>query len=265
MPLTTSHPAAVILLRRLNLDLPAMVIGSMTPDFVYFIPGFLPLSDFSHTLIGILILGIPLGLSALSVFEYLIKLPALTLLPSDHQSRLSSVTGAYTFFPAKRFLLIALSVLTGEVTHVVWDSFTHLDGFVVMRVAALKTHLFLPGFPGIPVYLILQHGSTVVGMLLIAWWYIGWYRKTAPVQIPVVLVIPPRRKIEAIAVMTVTAAVIATVSAFSRTNIFQTTLSRLDFFRVGYIVLAASFVVELVLFGLARKVWPGFLAEEKSG
>jgi hypothetical protein len=72
MPLTTSHPAAVIALKRLNLDLSAMVIGSMTPDFVYFIPGCLPLSDYSHTISGILILGIPLGLAVLAIFQYLI-------------------------------------------------------------------------------------------------------------------------------------------------------------------------------------------------
>jgi hypothetical protein len=264
MPLTTSHPAAVIPLKRLNLDLSAMVIGSMTPDMVYFIPGCLPLSDYSHTLAGILILGIPLGLAALSVFQYLIKYPLLSLLPADHQSRLSRVTGPYTFFPAKRFLLIAASVLIGELTHVIWDSFTHLDGWVVMRVDILKAHLTIPVLTGVPVYLVLQHGSTVVGMLLMAWWYIGWYRKAVPARVPDGVVISARRKAVAIVVMIVIAGLIAIISAFHRANIFQSTLMRLDFFRVGYITLMASLVVEIILFGLWRRVRQGIPADKIS-
>jgi hypothetical protein len=263
MPLTTSHPAAVIPLKRLNLDLSALVIGSMTPDLVYFIPGCLPLSDYSHTLSGILILGIPLGLAALSIFQYLIKYPALALLPADHQSRLYRVTSPYTFFPAKRFLLIAASISTGELTHVIWDSFTHLDGWVVMRVAALKAHLTIPLLTGVPVYLVLQHGSTVVGMLLLVWWYISWYRKAVPARVLDGGVISARRKATIIAGMIVTAGLIATVAAFSRANIFQSTLMRLDFFRVGYITLMASLVVEIVLFGLWRRVRPGIPVDEK--
>ncbi|BCY17369.1 hypothetical protein hrd7_12180 [Leptolinea sp. HRD-7] len=253
MPLTTSHPAAVIALKRLNLDLSAMVIGSMTPDFVYFIPGCLPLSDYSHTISGILILGIPLGLAVLAIFQYLIKYPALTLIPSGHQERIYRVTGLYTFFPAKRFLMIAASILIGELTHVFWDSFTHLDGFVVMRVAALRAHLTFPVLTGVPVYLVLQHGSTVVGMLLLIWWYIGWYRRTVPTRVPPELMVASRQKTMILSVMAVLAAMISIISAFTRTNIFQSTLQRLDFFRVGYIVLVASFVVELVLYGIARQ------------
>lgn len=254
MPLTTSHPAAVVLIRRLNLDLSAMVIGSMTPDFVYFIPGCLPLSDFSHTLIGILVLGIPLGLAVLSIFQYLIKYPALSLLPADHQSRLFRVTCPYNFFPLKRFMLISASVLIGELTHIIWDSFTHLDGWVVMRVDILKSHLTIPVLTGVPVYLVLQHGSTVVGMLLIALWYTSWYRKAVSVRVHDSEVISPHCKVKIIAVMIVAAGLIATISAFSRVSILQSTLVRLDFFRVGYITLMVSLVVEIVLFGLLRRV-----------
>lgn len=256
MPLTTSHPAAIIPLRRLNLDLSAMVIGSMTPDFVYFIPGCLPLSDYSHTLAGTLILGIPLGLAMLSIFHYLLKYPALSLMPGAHQSRLFRVTGPYIFFPARRFLLIAASLWTGELTHVVWDSFTHLDGWVVMRVAALKTTLVIPGFPGltdITVYRVLQHGSTVAGMLLLAWFYIGWYRKTKPAAIPREKTVTRWQKITVVVSMVVFAALISIISAFSSTNIFMTTLVKLDFFRVGYIVLVAVLLVELVVYGLLRQ------------
>jgi hypothetical protein len=255
MPLTTSHPAAVIPLKQLNLDLSAMVIGSMTPDFVYFIPGCLPLSDYSHTLTGILILGIPLGLAVLAIFQYLIKFPALTLIPSGHQGRLYRVTGPYTFFPAKRFLMIAASILMGEMTHVIWDSFTHLDGFVVMHVAALKAHLTIPILNGVPVYLVLQHGSTVLGMLLMAWWYIKWYKQTTPARVPSELMVTSRQKTMILCVMAALAAMVSIITAFSSTNIFQSTLQKLDFFRVGYIVLVSSFVVELILYGIGRQCW----------
>jgi len=74
-----------------------------------------------------------------------------------------------------------------------------------------------------------------------------------PARVPPELMVASRQKTMILSVMAVLAAMISIISAFTRTNIFQSTLQRLDFFRVGYIVLVASFVVELVLYGIARQ------------
>jgi hypothetical protein len=65
----------------------------------------------------------------------------------------------------------------GAFSHVVWDAFTHQDGWVVERVPALSASLL----PGVRVYKVLQHASTVVGLSLLAYWSWGWDRRQAPV------------------------------------------------------------------------------------
>jgi len=52
-------------------------------------------------------------------------------------------------------------------THVVWDSFTHINGYMVLKFPALFTHSYnIYGF-AIPIYKFLQHGSTLFGITLI--------------------------------------------------------------------------------------------------
>ncbi|RKZ85433.1 MAG: hypothetical protein DRR19_16380 [Candidatus Parabeggiatoa sp. nov. 1] len=62
MPFTLSHPAAAVPLARGGLVLSALVVGSMSPDFLYF----LCLStqyQFGHTFIGVFVFDIPTGLT----------------------------------------------------------------------------------------------------------------------------------------------------------------------------------------------------------
>ncbi|MEU0688563.1 DUF4184 family protein [Streptomyces uncialis] len=59
---------------------------------------------------------------------------------------------------------LLLSALIGVVTHLLWDSFTHLDGYVVTRVAFLRES----GPGGTTVARLLQHLSTVTGLALVA-------------------------------------------------------------------------------------------------
>jgi hypothetical protein len=250
MPLTTSHPVAAIPLARLNLDLSALIIGSMTPDFVYFIPFCLPLSDFSHTLPGIVILCLPLGLAALAIFHYLIKLPALTLLPADYQSRLYGVTGHFTFFPLTRFLQIVASILAGALTHIVWDSFTHQDGWVVNQFVFLKESFFVIGNSSVTIYKILQHGSTVLGIVLLGYWYFKWFKSAKIAAVPKKFLMSNYVKITVISVMVLIAGSISSITAFLKGNLLQTSLDHPDFFRIGFIVLISIFTVELVLFGI---------------
>ncbi|MFI5942298.1 DUF4184 family protein [Streptomyces uncialis] len=59
---------------------------------------------------------------------------------------------------------LLLSALIGVATHLLWDSFTHLDGYVVTRVAFLRES----GPGGTTVARLLQHLSTVAGLALLA-------------------------------------------------------------------------------------------------
>ncbi len=64
MPFTLAHPAAAAPLRRFGLVLSALVVGSMAPDFPYFLPG-LPQDKFGHTLAGVFWFCVPAGLAVL--------------------------------------------------------------------------------------------------------------------------------------------------------------------------------------------------------
>lgn len=250
MPLTTSHPAAIIPFGRTRMNISALIVGSMTPDFVYFIPYCLPLSDFSHTLPGVMIICLPLGIIALAIFHYLIKYPAFALLPSNHQSRLYVKMGDYSFLPTSRFLMIAVSVIIGALTHVFWDSFTHLDGWMVERVNFLMITVFVSNGSPIYLYKILQHGSSLAGILILLFWYIGWYKKTKATQVPKLFNFSERKKLAILAIMVFIAGLISTYIAFTRENIFFLSIDHPDFFRIGFISLVNVLFLELLMFSI---------------
>ena len=64
MPFTVSHAAAALPFRRARLVTSALVVGTMAPDFEYFLP--LKTHDtFGHTFPGILVLTLPVALLVL--------------------------------------------------------------------------------------------------------------------------------------------------------------------------------------------------------
>lgn len=172
MPGTFSHPLAVLPLRRFTprpLNFAALVIGSMTPDFGYFIDRF-DLARFAHTLTGSFLACLPTGVAMLILF-YLFAKPICYVFPSPHREVLSPLCPS---FPRQLsvWLMILLSLLLGAWTHIFWDAFTHLDGWFVERIAFLRAPAFQTGSSTTHVYLALQEGSTLVGfpILAIAYW-----------------------------------------------------------------------------------------------
>src|SRR3954468_2256131 len=99
MPYTLSHPLAVIPLRRCcptYLNFPALVIGSMSPDFGYFVDQFY-VAKFAHTLPGTVAVCLPASLVLLGVF-YLLRQPLCFILPQPHRAALTPLASAkFTF------------------------------------------------------------------------------------------------------------------------------------------------------------------------
>ena len=172
MPGTFSHPAAVLPLRRFTpwpLSFAALVIGSMAPDFGYFIDRF-DLTKFAHTLPGSFLACVPTGLVML-IFLYVFAKPVCYTFPSPHREALSPLCPAFpTQFSV--WLLILLSLLLGSWTHNFWDAFTHIDGWFAQRIPFLQAPAFQTGSSMTHVYLALQEGSTLLGfpILVIAYW-----------------------------------------------------------------------------------------------
>lgn len=176
MPITFAHPAAAIPLLRFRLPLSALVAGSVMPDLPYFIhlsTG----AGYAHTPKGLVTFCLPAGLVSLWVFHALLKRPLLSLAPPTHRGKLASSAHRFAFLPLRRLLRISLSILIGAVTHVVWDSFTHANGWMVLRVSLLAQPLVVTPYGYLYTYKVLQYLSSLCGTLLLIWWYRRWVLK----------------------------------------------------------------------------------------
>src|SRR5262245_4263602 len=145
MPYPFAHPAAVIPLARPmgRLAVPsALVIGSVVPDLWYFTP-FVSRAD-RHSLEALAWFCLPVGLLAYAIFHLLLKQPLVALI--------SARLGAFstTGLPDKRWHAVVTSLLVGAATHLAWDALTH--EYAIHGVNWL------------------QHASTALGTLVIAWW-----------------------------------------------------------------------------------------------
>src|SRR5581483_4447682 len=124
MPFTLSHAAAALPLRRLKLVTSALVIGTLAPDFEYFLR-LSPDDGYGHTLQGTFVLTLPLAIVTLALFHAFVKVPLAGLFPDNVERRLINHINEFRFAGGARFALIVVSILTGIATHLAWDSFTH--------------------------------------------------------------------------------------------------------------------------------------------
>jgi hypothetical protein len=178
MPWTFAHPAAVLPFRRFSgpgrLSFAALVIGSMNPDFPYYIGRF-DLANFTHTPFGILVVCLPTGLLVLS-FALWLREPIAQILPQPHRDALLAHS-ALPHFTLRWLSLAAASLISGAATHVLWDAFTHEGRFFVNHIEALRMPLFSAFNREFLVFNIIQHASTVLGVILLTGVYYRYARR----------------------------------------------------------------------------------------
>lgn len=170
MPFTFAHPAAVLPLRRFKfLHTVPLIIGSVTPDLPYYIPGrYNRLMLDTHTMLGSLWPDIPIGLVVL-VFGFLLRRPLTALTtPRARALCLHSLEG-FRHQPF-HWLLAIVAIYVGIWTHLLWDACTHDTGWVVRRVAALSAPVTIGDYTGTLCH-VLQYVSSVAGLLILAIWY----------------------------------------------------------------------------------------------
>ncbi|MET9494809.1 DUF4184 family protein [Streptomyces sp. NPDC006552] len=170
MPFTLSHPAAVLPLLRRPFVPAALVAGAVAPDVPYFLTvlgvsgsspedwyGPLLNATQTHSPAGLL-LSLPSALGLVAAHRML-RAPITALLPRG--LRIPGPEPA-AGLPAKaRYTMwLLISAVLGIASHVVWDSFTHGDGFLVTHMEPLRASA--PG--GLTVARLLQYASTVVGL-----------------------------------------------------------------------------------------------------
>ncbi len=179
MPFTPAHAAAALPFRRSRLVPSALVIGTFAPDFEYLLR-LAPRGRFGHTPLGALVLTLPIALLALWTFHSFVKQPATMLLPEALRRRLPDASNKFRFGGPARFFLIVTSTLVGIATHLLWDSFTHSNTWPYRHWMILRQTFTLPLIGEMPLYKILQHSSTAVGMGMVVVWLLFWYRATPP-------------------------------------------------------------------------------------
>lgn len=181
MPWTFAHPAAALPLRRigpLRLPLLGLIIGSLVPDLGYYV-GHYDLATFAHSLRGIAIFCIPVGL-LLIVLSLKARHFLAAPLPEPHRTAIEHLPSP-PLWPISQTTKMAAAVLLGAMTHVAWDSFTHASGVVTLNVIVLRKELFvLAGHP-FPLYNVLQHASTLIGISVLSIAYVHWLKRaTSP-------------------------------------------------------------------------------------
>jgi len=168
MPFTFSHPAVVLpfakVFRR-NLSFTGLVIGSMTPDFEYFIR-MRDISLYSHTWEGLVWFDIPLAFVLVLMYEFFVKDKLIDRLPTTSNRRLSCFRGYRSHFTAGYLIAILISVALGAASHIAWDGLTHPQGMFIHSFPVLMRIVRIHGYH-LYVFTILQHGSTLVGALII--------------------------------------------------------------------------------------------------
>lgn len=177
MPWTLVHPAAVLPLRKYCAHrhlFGALVVGSVSPDFGYYVGRF-DIATTGHTLLGLLVVCLPTGLALLVLIRILHR-PVANLLPQPHRQAILSLPRMPQFSSPITVLRVSASIITGAVTHNVWDSFTHRAGYVVSRCPPLQMPAFTLGTRTLRVFEVLQHSSTIIGLIIVVVAYVGWLR-----------------------------------------------------------------------------------------
>jgi hypothetical protein len=170
MPLTFSHPAIVLpltFLPRKWYSLTGIVIGSLTPDFEYFLRMRIQ-SNYSHTIGGLFWFDLPIGILLAFIFHQFVRDSLFDNLPIILKSRLLKFKKFdWNNYFKNNWIVVTISVLIGAISHLFWDSFTHDHGYFVQTIPVLSNRVDLFGIT-VPTFKIVQHSSTLVGGFVIA-------------------------------------------------------------------------------------------------
>lgn len=175
MPFTVSHAAAALPVNALfrRLPLAAVIIGSMAPDYAFFVP-FAPYRSSTHSLAGLFTFCLPVGLVLWFLYVRVMEKPTMALLPDAWREKLVP-TGR---IDARLIGRVSLGIVIGAGTHLLWDSFTHSHTWVTTAVPELRERSDALG--GAPLYHLLQIASSVFGLAVLMMWLLNLRNRPMP-------------------------------------------------------------------------------------
>lgn len=174
MPFTPSHALVALPFIRTPLVPAAIAIGAMTPDLPMFVRGVGMSYGFTHTFSNVLLTA-AIAFVLFMIWRVVLR-PASVLLaprtiasrlPADWEDRGLSAAGRAIGrgLPRAYPVLLALSLVIGVLSHILWDLFTHEGRWGVALLPALDAR-----WGPLTGYKWLQHGSSVVGLVVIGIW-----------------------------------------------------------------------------------------------
>lgn len=170
MPFTFCHPAIVLPFNKFSkrwFSFSGLIIGSMSPDFEYFLRMRIS-SSLGHSISGIFLFDLPISIFCAYLFFNIVAKDLISNLPIILKSRLHFITQIkWNNYFNKNWIVVVYSIIIGAITHIMWDSFTHKEGFFVLRCDLLSDYFYIFSRK-LYVYKILQHGSTLIaGMYIV--------------------------------------------------------------------------------------------------
>ena len=184
MPFTPAHAIAALPFRRTRLNMPAIVIGCLSPDFEYFFR-LAPQGSFGHTWLGVLVADLPVSLLVLWLYQCYLKAGLYAVAPGLFPFREVERKAGPIARGLMQWVIIVASVLLGAVTHIVWDAFTHRHLWPYNHIAFLRTHI--PVFHWrVDTCNFLQAASSVAGMLVLLVMWARWVEASRRPGMPTV-------------------------------------------------------------------------------
>ncbi|MDM8127704.1 DUF4184 family protein, partial [Paraclostridium benzoelyticum] len=128
-------------------------------------------SDLGHTLLGFLILNLPICFLLNYLILKFIKNPFIINLPSKICNYYTYLINYdFNFKSPKDIFVFTYSCIVGMLTHIIWDAFTHKTGYFVVNINLLKESIHILGYQ-VPFFKLLQHGSTLLGFFVILYYF----------------------------------------------------------------------------------------------
>jgi hypothetical protein len=169
MPFTFAHPAIFIPFEsktKMKLSATALIIGSMIPDFEFFLK-MRTGENIGHHWYGVLLFDIPLSIICCYVFHNLLRNMLIDQSPQWFYQRLGKWKEFdWNNYAKKNIITVLLNVIIGIISHLFLDAFTHEDGFFVEQITFLRSEVIFFGIHT-TAYMLLQVSESLAGLYLV--------------------------------------------------------------------------------------------------
>jgi len=135
----------------------------------------------------------PLGLVVFMLFQCVLKVPLIALLPTGMQNRMTAYSSPILKPSYWFFLGVVVALVIGGYSHIVWDAFTHQGRWGTRWIPALNHGVEIAG-QHLPGYKLFQYGSTVVGLPFMLLLWVRQLVRTQPGEVAEPLRLSPTAK-----------------------------------------------------------------------